>query len=112
MKKVIVNIDDIKEVWESRDQLYVAIVENDGAIKWELNGHYLMDDTMRNIRANGFTDFSVEATRIKREKQNDEFIAEYRKNHKTSEEEKAEMRASFGTGVVVVDILTGERIKL
>ena len=37
----------------------------------------------------------------------------YRKSYRgPDEEEKAEMRAAFGTGSTVVDIITGERIRL
>lgn len=44
-----------------------------------------------------------------------EFFAEYRermKNHKYSNEELYEMRAAFGAGTEVVNIITGKKIKL
>lgn len=110
MKKVIVNT---KDRWDSRDHFSEAIVEADGAIKWECNGHYLMDDTMQNIIENGFTGFSVEATRAKREAQNEAFFSSYRKQKRVvSQEELAEMRAAFGTGVTIVDVISGQEITL
>lgn len=46
---------------------------------------------------------------------NDQAIAEYRRNrraHARSSEELAEMRAAFGPGETVVDVITGERFTL
>lgn len=55
----------------------------------------------------------VQATNAAREKENEEFIAEYRKNYKgISPEELAEIRAVFGAGEVVVNVLTGDKITL
>lgn len=45
----------------------------------------------------------------------DVFLAEYRKareNHVPSAEEMFEMRAAFGPGATVVDVITGRRTKL
>lgn len=110
MKTVRVNT---KDSWSKMDFISTAIVEDDGAIKWESNGHYLMEDTMDRIIANGFADFSREATTAKREAQNDAFLAAYRKADRgPSQEELAEMRAAYGTGVTVVDVITGRRISL
>lgn len=110
MKKVMVNT---KDRWDSRDHFSEAIVEDDGAIKWECNGHYLMNDTMQNIIENGFTAFSVAATQEKREAQNAAFFSSYRKQRRTiSQEELAEMRAAYGTGVTVVDVISGQEITL
>lgn len=42
-------------------------------------------------------------------------LADYReqmKNHKPSPEQLHEMRAAFGAGKVVVDAITGRRVKL
>ena len=110
MKRVQVNA---KDAWSSRDYISTAIVEDDGAIKWESNGRYLMDDVMANIIANGFADFSKEATAAKREAQNVAFFAEYRKAQRApSQEEVSEMRNAFGAGTVVVDVISGRRIVL
>lgn len=49
------------------------------------------------------------------EKDRDESLAAYRermKNHVPSGEELYEMRAAFGTGVTVVNVITGKKTKL
>lgn len=45
----------------------------------------------------------------------EQFLAEYRearKNHTPSEEELFEMRAAFGEGSTVVDVITGQVYKV
>ena len=109
-RKVLVNT---KDSWSRTDYISEAIVETDGAIKWSSNGRYLGRDTMEKIIANGFTDFSVVATNVKREIQVEEELAEYRRNYKgPSQEELVEMRAAYGKGATVVNVITGEVIKL
>ena len=89
-----------------------AAVEADGAIKWNSNGRYLMDDFCEKLEYAGYP-FSREATAQKRDAQNEESIAEYRRNHRgLSGEELAEARAAFGEGTTVVNVLTGERTRL
>ena len=55
----------------------------------------------------------AEATAAARAEEVQRSLAAYRANAKpASEEEKNEMRAAFGKGQTVVNILTGERITL
>ena len=57
--------------------------------------------------------FSLEETNRAREAQNATFLEDYRKSYTgPKEEEKAEMRATFGTGITVVNILTGKKTTL
>lgn len=59
--------------------------------------------------------FDAKATETAREYEAAQAIAEYKaaqKNRKRSEEELAEMRATFGAGSTIVDIITGEKIRL
>lgn len=89
-----------------------ATVEADGAIKWNSNGRYLMDDFCEKLEYAGF-DFSRVATEKKRDAQNEESLAEYRRNYKgLSAEELAEARAAFGEGTTVVNVLTGDKTVL
>lgn len=89
-----------------------AVVEADGAIRWISNGNYIPDDFCEKLEYQGY-DFDREATRIAREKQTSEFLEEYRQNQRPeTEEELQEMRSAFGTGTVVVDIITGREIAL
>ena len=75
-------------------------------------GRVLMDDMLEKVLH--ITDkASAEATRAARQAENEAFLEEYRKNYEgPTEEEKAEMRAAFGEGETVVDIITGQRIAL
>lgn len=75
-------------------------------------GRVLMDDMLEKLLH--ITDKAdTEATRAAREAENEAFLEEYRKNYQgPTEEEKAEMRAAFGEGETVVDIITGETYSL
>ena len=89
-----------------------ATVDPDGAIRWNGNGRFLMDDLCEKLEYAGYS-FSREATARKRAAQNEESIAEYRRNHKgLSGEALAEARAAFGEGATVVDVLTGRKTRL
>lgn len=89
-----------------------AAVEADGAIKWNSNGRYLMDDFCEKLEYAGYA-FSREATAKKREVQDEESLAEYRRNDKGfTGEALAEARAAFGEGVTVVNVLTGKKTLL
>ena len=87
-------------------------VEEDGAAKWRSNGSYLPADVVEKLIFAGADFFSEEATAAKREAQTTEFLQNYRRNHRTTTEERAEMEAAFGKGTTVVNIITGEKIKL
>ena len=75
-------------------------------------GRVLMSDMLEKLVM--VTDkASVEATTAAREQEVEESFAEYRKNTRpATEEERMEMRATFGKGTTVVNVLTGEEIKL
>ena len=87
-------------------------VEEDGAAKWISSGNYLPSDVVEKLTFAGADFFSIEATAAKREAQTAAFFENYRRNHRTTEEERIEMAAAFGKGTTVVDIITGEKIKL
>lgn len=75
-------------------------------------GRVLMDDLLEQLCM--VTDrVNVETTRTARDAEVKADIEEYRRTRRPpSAEELAEMRAAFGAGAVVVDVLTGEKIKL
>ena len=87
-------------------------VEEDGAAKWKSNGSYLPADVVEKLTFAGADFFSAEATAAKREVQTAEYLGNYRRNHRTTAEERGEMEAAFGKGTTVVNIITGEKIKL
>ena len=69
-----------------------ATVDADGAVRWNSNGRYLMDDFCEKLEYAGYA-FSREATAAKRDAQNAERLAEYRRNDKGfSREELAEAK--------------------
>ena len=91
-----------------------ARIDENGAACWKSNGHYIMDDMIEKMQAAG-CEFNAEATRKAREEQNDKFCAEYTRkqvNRKPSAEEMFEMRAAFGAGAIVVDVISGRKIQL
>lgn len=101
---------DVKDA--VRDANEKAIVEDDGAIKWKSNGAYIPDDFCEKLEYAGYQ-FSREATAKKREEELHKFAQEYIANYTDpSDEEIAEMRAAFGEGETVVDVITGRKIKL
>mgnify|MGYP006968293447 FL=1 len=89
-----------------------AAVDEDGAIKWNSNGRYLMDDFCEKLEYAGYP-FDRQATARKRDAQDEESLAEYRRNDRgLSGEALAEARAAFGEGATVVNVLTGKKTKL
>ena len=86
-------------------------IDDDGVARNRL-GRILMEDQMEIL---SFTDwrFSKEATRKAREEEVAKSINAYKKNaHEPSAEEMFEMRAAFGKGTKVVDVISGRTIQL
>ena len=75
-------------------------------------GRALMDDMLEKLAL--VTDKADKsATEAARAAENAKALEEYRRNRKPhSAEEIAEMRAAFGEGTTVVDVISGEKITL
>jgi len=75
-------------------------------------GRVLMDDLLEKVAL--LTDkVDTEATRAANSEETAESLKQYRENQKGhTAENLAEMRATFGEGTTVVDIITGEKITL
>ena len=87
-------------------------VDSNGAIRWKTNGNYLMDDYCEILEYAGYP-FSREATKAARDVQVAEQLADYRSNPTMMTDEYiAEMRAAFGSGTLVVDVISEQRILL
>lgn len=102
-----------KELNELRRELasgQITIDEN--GVARNCIGRVLMDDLLEKLTY--VTDkASVAATHAAHEAEAAEELEEYRRNRKpATAEEIAEMRAAFGSGTKVVDVLTGETITL
>ena len=88
------------------------ITIDDSGVARNRIGRVLMSDMLEKLTY--VTDkVDEEATRAARAEEVERTLAEYRANAQpATEEEKEEMRAAFGKGKTVVNILTGERIRL
>jgi len=89
-----------------------ATVTSDGVYRWISNGAVIPLDVLEEA---GYE--ITEAHRAARDRDVDEAIAAYRKarasmTDEERAEELAEMRAAFGPGETVVDVLSGERFEL
>ena len=89
-----------------------ATVDENGVIRWNSNGGCIPDDYCEKLEYGGF-EFSREATREARELEDAEFIRQYKAfKCEPTEEQLAEMRATFGAGTKVVDIMSGREYQL
>ena len=86
----------------------------DGVVRWTSNNRVMPKDCREVLARSVYRDlFNEEASRAAEEAETAAFLESYRKSYKgSSEEEKAEMIAAFGTGSTVVNVITGERIRL
>ncbi len=101
---------ELEKLREELEQGLITIDEN-GVARNRI-GRVLMSDMLEKL--SHITDaVDTEATTAARQEEVERSLAAYRASaRETSEEEKNEMRAAFGTGQTVVNILTGERITL
>ena len=102
---------ELEQIREDFENGKITVDEN-GVARNRI-GRILMSDLLEKLTY--ITDkVDVEATKAAREAETDAFLESYRKanqNRRRSSEELNEMRAVFGTATVV-DIITGERIRL
>ena len=102
-----------KELEEIRKDLAEGkITIDENRVARNCIGRVLMSDMLEKLTF--VTDeVDEQATKAARDEEVTRSLAEYRRNAKpASEEEKSEMRAAFGEGQTIVNILTGERITL
>jgi len=102
-----------KELEEIRNDLAAGkITIDEQGVARNCIGRVLMSDMLEKLTY--VTDkVDTEATQAAREAEVAKSLADYRRNAKPATgEELAEMRAAFGEGQTVVNILTGERCSL
>ena len=101
---------ELDRIAEELEKGLITIDEN-GVARNRI-GRVLMSDMLEKLTY--VTDkVDEEATKAARVEEVERTLAEYRKTAQpATEEEKEEMRAAFGEGKTVVNILTGERIRL
>lgn len=88
-------------------------IDEAGVARWDSNGSALMVDSML-VRFEFDID-TICRTAEARKAEDAEFLRKYREaqaNVEPSAEELAEMRAAFGEGEVVVNVLTGRKVYL
>lgn len=110
------------EFWQREAQIELQRVRNDleagritidgHGVAFNCIGRVLMSDEAQKVSM--VTErINLAATQTARDKEVAESVREYRANRRAySAEEIAEMRAAFGSGETVVDILTGQSISL
>ncbi len=88
----------------------VAVVN--GVARWASNGAIPPADCCDDFAEAGCP-IDVAACKVARDADNAAFVTAYRKNPPVvTAEAMAEMRAAYGTGTTVVDVISGRRIKL
>ncbi len=90
------------------------LLDQSNAAYWKSSGNYLPRDVAEILLHTTFK-FNYENTLLAAKKQTEKFIEDYKKrmaNYKPDEEELVEMRAAFGEGATVVNVITGQRIKI
>ena len=109
-----------KAAWQVREeqrlieQFSEATVAANGVVRWNSNGQVPPADVLAVWAEQGFT-FDRAASTAAREADTAKFVAEYRRREArrvVSAEERAEMRAAFGPGTVVVNVITGRRTRV
>ena len=86
----------------------------DGVVRWKSNNRVMPKDCREILAHTAYRNlFDEEASRAAEDAETAAFLENYRRNCKEpGKEEMAEMRAAFGEGTTVVDIITGKRISL
>lgn len=105
---------DPETVRVTRQEMEATVV--DGIVRWDSNGHVPPADTLEEmLAAKGITTNEFLASGRARDAETAEFLAAYRKaeaNRVPSAEEMYEMRAAFGEGTEVVNVITGRVTRL
>ena len=113
----MVKQDKIRETLRGHiDRSYRMAGSN--VLRWNSNDRCIPHDIMQELLRYGMVNkITVETTRIVEQEEIDAFLNEWIENRKNRSEEEvaeehAEMRAAFGPGETVVNILTGERTEI
>jgi len=86
-----------------------------GVPRWTTNDRVPPTDAVKDYFIDRTPGFDKLATDAARDAENSAFLADYRKrmeNYVPSDEEMFEMRAAFGRGTEVVNVITGRRTQL
>ena len=105
-------IFDLEEMSKNAEKVKDAYIDEYGVYRWLSNNRVPFDDMLE-----CWTDdeFQLNACREARNKDDAEFMAEYRErmeDYEPSDEELFEMRSAFGEDAEVVNVITGKTIQL
>lgn len=88
-----------------------AYVE-DGVVRWKSNDRVPFDDMLEKMEYMGCQFDRIKSNEVRRIETAASFKKLRSQNRSYSEEELDEMRAAFGPGTTVVNVLTGQKIRL
>mgnify|MGYP001058442851 CR=1 FL=1 len=100
---------------KAREDWGRAHIDDDGVVRWNSNNNVPFDDMLYDFMSIGVIGPKTAArSEEARHVDNERFFEEYRRNQpaQPSEEELFEMRAAFGEGTEVVDVISGRRVRL
>lgn len=106
--------DSAEKIAENYERTYYA----DGVVMWQSNDRVPFEDMLTDFAEAGFISFIDVRRSLKFKEEQDRIaIEEYiearaNRTREQIEEEMFEMRAAFGEGETVVNVLTGETTKL
>jgi len=93
--------------------------DENGIYRWKSNNRIPFDDM---LIESGIDSDTIQKCRVQRDKENDEFITEYKKQQEkfwndpefedARQEAIAEMRSAHGSGVELINVFTGRKTKL
>lgn len=111
------NEDKIRETLRGHIDRSYRMAGASNVLKWISNDRCIPHDIMLDLKRYGMVDaITVETTRIVEREETERAIERWRHGMRMSAaakaEEVAEMRAAFGPGKTVVNILTGERTEI
>lgn len=94
------------------DMFHTDVFIENGVVRWISNKNIPPEDILEFWNYIGF-DFDYELSKKVAEKETAAAIEDYKKNRKAlSAEELYEMEAAFGEGATVIDVISGQKIKL
>lgn len=103
---------ELKEAKASFPKAYVGTY---GELRWKSNDRVPMEDMLGFWVELGLIDEDTKKlSNLAREEEDKEFLSRYRAqqaNRQVTAEEAYEMRAAFGPGVNVVDVITGRKYR-
>jgi hypothetical protein len=105
--RYVLDEDKARASWAS------AKVDASGVVRWQSNDAVPFDDALDDFLSLGFRLDKV-ACQQARAKDTEASIENYKRqqrNRRPSAEEQLEMRAAFGPGAVVVNVLTGQKYR-